>query len=188
MAEDGVPVSWATLFKALKFGSANWDFSSWSTKLSAVDNTRSFRIATRIFSQLFHDGALPSGIGTVDLYFRGNNATVIVQTSKPTKTGAYSRKSGANTHIVNPKQAINVIPITADRFLKLNYTSSNVEVDDVEDLASPRTDPKRYKALTRIQGAKGLLIDTTKKVPLKLNFRVALFGGIAWNCEVDITW
>jgi hypothetical protein len=184
----GVPSSWESLFTSLKFQLTDWDFMDWHVTLHGIENVRSFQIARDIFKKIFTEGSLPIGIGSVDLYFRGNNAEIKLETTRPTKAGNYSRHAPCNDHALNLNQPINVFPIATDSFLRLKYTSPNVVVDYVEDLGSPRHDPVRYLALTKVNGIKGLLIDTAKKSPLKLLFKIALFAGNMRNCEVNVTW
>ena len=188
LVANGVPKSWFDLFSALDFQRADWNFDAWKIKLHGEENTRSFEIAVRIFTHLFHDGKLPNGISSLDLYFRGNNGEFVLRTSEPTKAGGYSKKSAGNTHAVNINQPINRVAITNDNYLRLDSVSPNITIASVENLNSPRTNPQMHQELTRPGKTKGLLMDTSKKAPLKLNFKVALFGGNAKDCEVDFSW
>lgn len=141
--------NWPQLLNALKFGSADWDFSWVKTTGGAAGNT-SKGIARAVFCEAFRSGALPSGTPDLVSFLKGDQAAIYLEASHLTPTGQ-AKKADKKFGTV-PIKLIEVFDTDSRPHVKLrrsNHATSNVGKLHIYDPDAPRGTAFNTAALKR---------------------------------------
>lgn len=174
-------LTWENILRSLNFHQTDWNFKSWVRTLSGPANSKSKRIAIKVFSEVFSNVSLPSNTSNLSDYFKGNQAKVTIDFSPLTPSGKKSR-----TNILRETLSrgdVKSSHIQPRKHIKLIEATSNIADVIISDKQSP---PGRLVTYNLKSGM--ILNSNDHSNPLRLLISMFHYGGTESNAEFDITF
>ncbi len=181
----GVPASWVDVYRTLGFHTTIWDFS-WKRSLHGNAGNLSKQLALNLFTKIFHDGVLPSGVTNLADYMKGDSAEFSLDALELNAAGRIMPRSKIEvTKRGGSRTTFSIAPRTV---LRLKTKSLNIAKVVVTDKNSPPGRTVDYSS--EINSKAGLRLDPTrhKRPLLELLFTMHHYGDNTSSAEIDVDW
>jgi DGQHR domain-containing protein len=179
LLNHGKPNDWRDVLLTLAFDKTNWEFN-WVKSLSGPAQTISRKIALDVFTVVFRDSRLPSGVSNLADYLKGDNAKVVFSFSILTETGRPSKRHQIAYEL--PMGGVKTAPLTLHKHVKVASFSPNIGKVTVTDSHRPLT---TYKTIA----SSGLKLEKGMHAqPLVLTVAVQHYGDTMSSSELTVGW
>lgn len=178
------PTSWDAILTTLKFDTTNWNFSTWIDSLSGRENTRSKKLAIKIFQKMFSDQVPPTpSISDLSNYLQGDSASVSIILSHLSNAGR-PRTSGRQVTSL-PASGTRSHQSPGQTHIKLVSESDNISEMTVHDNTFHQGAARNYAAELK----RGLILDDTRmSKPWTIHVTSHHYGGITSELKLTISW
>ncbi|MFL5834693.1 MAG: hypothetical protein ACJ76B_12055 [Solirubrobacterales bacterium] len=176
---------WGLFLKKLNFHQTDWRFKSWVKTTGGKAGTDSRRVAERVFSGVFREGALPQGAGNLADYLRGNRAEVTVELSRVNENGRPLAPGRKSQQLLRGDD----ISVEAEdlRHLRVarGWKTTNIARLEIVDATSNVTNPRK---IPEMLGAGYLLPEDAEERELRLALHMVFYGGLSADAQLTVRW
>lgn len=183
LATKGVPGSWDTLLRNLKFNTSNWNFKSWVVRLDGNTGGRSRELARKCMTEALAQGALDPRIADIPTHLRGDGATITLVFARVNDAGRVVRNSGEEVTYSVARRGTHTLEHTGSHRLLLKEATTNIG-----KLVAWNTNSPRDEYTKSTLSSTGMPLTQDGNDSCEIEMEAEYYGGVTERFRLAINW